>query len=425
MGKGAEDGKGQPGWVGESMTEVHGSAKPSAACFDDPSIGSRVFIRRHRSNQRRRDMAPAENSTSARLNAVCPYYTMFPLSFPLSCMTGADSSQWVLDPFCGRGTTLFAARLLGLPSVGIDSNPIAAAVAAAKLAEARPEEVRDVAKGILGGTRDAREVPQDEFWALCFNRSTLRDICIIREHLLHSCSEDPEIVLRALMLGILHGPIRRGMPTYFSNQMPRTYATKPAAAVRFWKRTGTVVPPEVDVLEAISRRASHVLAETTRSVGGVVYFGDARRAHSWLPRGRKFSWVITSPPYLGLRSYRSDQWLRNWFLGGPPSVDYRRDGQLVHDQERFSEELSKVWRSVASRCLPGARLVVRFGALRSSPVNARVVLLDSLRRADVGWRVYRWKDAGSSSNGNRQAHQFGKFTSAPISEIDAYARLEA
>ena len=35
-----------------------------------------------------------------------------------------------------------------------------------------------------------------------------------------------------------------------------------------------------------------------------------------------FSWVVTSPPYYGMRTYLQDQWLRNWFLGGSSFVDY-------------------------------------------------------------------------------------------------------
>ena len=53
-------------------------------------------------------------------NAICPYYTMFPLEYPLRILrkhTGGDSV--VLDPFCGRGTTIYAARMLGFESLGL------------------------------------------------------------------------------------------------------------------------------------------------------------------------------------------------------------------------------------------------------------------------------------------------------------------
>ena len=73
--------------------------------------------------------------TSSALNGVCPYFTMFPLVFPLRILERyASRGEWVLDPFSGRGTTNYAARLLGLPSVGIDSSPVASALTQAKMA---------------------------------------------------------------------------------------------------------------------------------------------------------------------------------------------------------------------------------------------------------------------------------------------------
>ena len=48
-------------------------------------------------------------------NAICPYYTMFPLEYPLRIIRKhRDSKGVVLDPFCGRGTTIYAARKCGL-----------------------------------------------------------------------------------------------------------------------------------------------------------------------------------------------------------------------------------------------------------------------------------------------------------------------
>lgn len=38
---------------------------------------------------------------------------------------GLDARQCVLDPFCGTGTTLVECKKLGIPSIGVESNPIA------------------------------------------------------------------------------------------------------------------------------------------------------------------------------------------------------------------------------------------------------------------------------------------------------------
>ncbi len=389
------------------------------------SLAGRLVYRQNRRIRRAaRNVSTGPSPSLLNLNTICPYYTMFPLDFPLGRLANAKDNDWVLDPFCGRGTTLFAARLLGLGCVGVDSNPIAAAIAAAKLADTSIDAVIETARSILTRVAMPRRLPKGEFWELCFHRGTLRDICILREELNRKCSTSEEIVLRALILGILHGPYQKGNSAYLSNQMPRTYATKPAAAVRFWKRKGKTSPPQVNVLAAIQRRSYHTLSELPPPAKGAVYFGDARSIETLLPRRRRFNWVITSPPYLGMRTYRPDQWLRNWFLGGEDHVEYVQDGQLSHRSERFTEDLSVIWRAVGKRCAPGARLIVRFGYLPSVPIDAYEVLRNSLKLADAGWRICGWVNAGSASNGMRQSEQFGGADRTAAEEVDVYARLE-
>src|SRR5207249_1151209 len=98
-----------------------------------------------------------------RLHTICPYYTMFPLDFPFRCLSKAEPGEWVLDPFCGRGSTNFAARLRALPSVGVDSNPVAAAVAAAKVATAQAEDVVALCRRILSDRKEPENVPSGRF----------------------------------------------------------------------------------------------------------------------------------------------------------------------------------------------------------------------------------------------------------------------
>src|SRR3954470_11650336 len=94
------------------------------------------------------------------LNAVCPYYTMYPLDFPLRVLKAhGKRGEWVIDPFCGRGTTNFAARLLEMPSVGVDSSPVATALAQAKLASAKPGAVVASARAMLMAAKEPTAVP--------------------------------------------------------------------------------------------------------------------------------------------------------------------------------------------------------------------------------------------------------------------------
>jgi hypothetical protein len=114
------------------------------------------------------------------LNAVCPYFTMYPLSFPLRVLARErDAKKWIFDPYCGRGATNFAARLLGMPSAGFDSSPVAAAIAQAKLANSS-------SRGVLASLplrHSALGKADDDARENCIDTKIRRTSCLVRLHL--------------------------------------------------------------------------------------------------------------------------------------------------------------------------------------------------------------------------------------------------
>ncbi len=355
------------------------------------------------------------------LNSACPYFTMFPLSFPLRALNGAPAGSRVLDPFCGRGTTLYAARMLGLEATGIDINPVAVAIADAKLASASAEGVVRLAKRLLKQHRESADLPDDEFWSWAYHEETLRDVCALREGLMQTPNTGAAKLLRAIALGALHGPRGKVARSYFSNQMPRTYATKPGPAVKFWQAK-SLRPEPVSVLDVLTVRAKRYLANVPVQRGGKVLRGDAR---SVLNRMRaRFTHVVCSPPYVGMRTYLPDQWLRWWFIGGPRRVDYKLEGQIATaDPDRLVEELAKTWDAVARVCEPGARISVRFGALPSIRVEPSDLVNLSFGRSIATWNILEERPAGKPNRARRQAEQFGNPKSHSEDEIDVLARL--
>ncbi len=361
-------------------------------------------------------------SPRLRLNGVCAYYAMFPLAFPYRQLLSAHPGEWVFDPFCGRGTTNMAARLLGLPSVGADSSPVASAIAAAKLCKVQPLAVVTACSKILDRDEPVR-APEGEFWELCYDSGTLLQICRVREALLRECRSDRQKVLRALMLGILHGPRRKGLPAYLSNQMPRTYATKPGSAVRFWRKY-RMDPPKLSVLQVVKRKAEHYLSSCLPSATGMVIRRDSRRR---LPNrfDGLFGRVVTSPPYLGMNHYLKDQWLRNWFVGGPDRPTCDSNPQIrTEDRDRFVSDLSKVWASVAAACRSGAKMTIRFGTIPSRKDDPWAIIRDSLDSSGADWRVFTVTSAGTALSGKRQSGQFAVRLGKPRAEIDVHAVLE-
>jgi len=361
--------------------------------------------------------------TAAALNAICPYFTMFPLAFPLSVLSRhARRGDNVLDPFCGRGTTNYAARLLGLDSIGVDASPVAAAITAAKLVNVKPRAIVAEARSILASEPYA-PVPRESFWNLAFHRDVLVDLCRFRAAFLRDCNSSARLALRGIILGALHGPQQQTFPSYFSNQCPRTYAPKPGYALRYWKQR-RLRPERVDMVGVIARRAERYFSCSPAAMGHA-RLADSRNPDALRPRTTRqaFQWVITSPPYYGMRTYVADQWLRHWFLGGPATVDYRHGVQVVHNSpETFADDLRKVWRNAADGCEADARLVIRFGGIADRAADPLDIVKLSLLGS--GWRLKTLRPAGNANSGKRQAETFMRTATRALTEHDVWASLQ-
>jgi hypothetical protein len=344
------------------------------------------------------------------LNAICPYFTMFPLEYPLRVLRMHRKDRpIIMDPFCGRGTTLFAARQLGLRARGVDSSPVAVAIARAKLCRVDTDATLQLAQSYIDANLMG-EVPTSEFFRHAFAPSVLRQVCAIRGGLLKVKRDtDATVLLRAAMLGCLHGPMSKRPETqsYFSNQMPRTFAAKPDYSVRYWKDKG-FTPPETDVMAVLRRKLSRLRgSEPPEGVSlADARLGDSRFASSLPVAKRDFSVVITSPPYYGMRTYVQDQWLRNWFLGGPDYVKYGATEQLQHaGKDVFAESLGIVWRNMARTRADDLHMYIRFGIIPSATkVDPKRLVRASLEVSGVSWRVVSIREAATASSGKRQAH---------------------
>jgi hypothetical protein len=362
------------------------------------------------------------------LNAICPYFTMFPLEYPIRILKQhKHQSPIVLDPFCGRGTTLFAARSLGLQSWGIDSSPVAVAIAKAKLSRCSPEKVLSLAKRLIDETAP-KHVPRTQFFRSAFRLRTLTQLCALREGLLTQRSDsDAAAILRAAAIGCLHGPMSKNISEagYFSNQMPRTYASKPGYAVRYWRKH-QLSAPKVDVLPVLKRKISRFGNLTAVSSGSFrrIILGDSQTESIYRRIPRKTDLVVTSPPYYGMRTYVQDQWLRNWFLGGPEEIDYSHGVQLEHTgQQTFVECLGKVWANIARSETDDLHMYVRFGIIPSAKADAKKLFRSSMEESRVAWKEISVRSAQTASIGKRQAGQM-KASSEPALEFDFHVRRD-
>ena len=72
-----------------------------------------------------------------------------------------NKGDLVLDPFCGSGTLLVEARVLGRPSIGLDVDPVAVSVAQAKVHRYQIHRLRASADRLLASIHKYRRAPRE------------------------------------------------------------------------------------------------------------------------------------------------------------------------------------------------------------------------------------------------------------------------
>jgi hypothetical protein len=347
---------------------------------------------------------------------------MFPESF---------AEQWigrltvpgdtVLDPFCGRGTAPFQALLMNRRAVGIDINPVAYCVTRAKtnapslhLALDRLGELEEsfAARPLLSA---ARQLP--EFFSVAFQRRTLMCLLHLRNSLKWSSSAT-DAMIAAITLGILHGESHRSQ-RYLSNQFPRTISTKPAYSIRWW-RSRRLAPPRRNVFELVRQELNQRYLSPIPRRKAIVYQSDMREMPRLLRSYRApINCVITSPPYFDVTSYEEDQWLRLWFLGGPPQP---QRGRISKDDRHESAEgywgmIADFWRALGQVVESKANVVIRVGSRRMAPED----LVQAVKAASVlARRRVRLVDVKTSELVGRQTHAFRPGAIGCSQEVDCH-----
>lgn len=264
-----------------------------------------------------------------------PYYAIFPVKFAYAAVDAfTRPGEAVLDPFVGRGSSIFAAGALGRRGLGVEINPVGALYAQAKLG---PEPEYDLLARLKVLSEEAAIYPAPleslpEFFRLCFAPRVLRFLLCARARLRWR-QDKTDAMLAAFILAHLHG--RRGEA--LSNQMRADRAMGPEYSVNWWRDRGLAEPPDYNPERFLAKKIAWRYRKGAPSFGGcrVVNAESAdllRQASPSVSARGGFSLLLTSPPYFGVTDYHAEQWLRLWALGGPPSPKALPD----HNRARFT-----------------------------------------------------------------------------------------
>jgi len=265
-----------------------------------------------------------------------PYYAMFPLDFAFEVIEKySKEGDYIIDPFAGRGSSLYAGAVLGRRSLGIEINPVGWLYGAVKLYPADKDEVVDRVLEIYSKrnyyNNTIEKMPV--FFRKCYCDEVLKFLLCARNNLNWE-NNNIDATFMSIILVYLHGKLGEAL----SNQMRMTKAMGINYSIRWWKKNKLTKPPLINPCEFLLKKINWRYEKGVPTVSNsMVICGDCSIELDDVIKltnefDFKFSLLFTSPPYCSITDYHVDQWLRLWMLGGAPypySLSEKCKGRFV------------------------------------------------------------------------------------------------
>jgi len=215
-------------------------------------------------------------------------------------LVDANERSAIADPFCGSGTSLVEASLLGIPCEGIDFDPLAVFISTAKTTALSSRQLKELKRcwTVAIGEDDTDEltdaIPNFHHW---FKPHIARQLAFIKRRALQIDDD----AVRHFSLVLFSSIIRR-----VSNADDQTQKTYVSGTLKKKPPTPSELFPvfldrAVSGMEDYAICAKGMVAATQ---------GDAR---AWRSR-HKLDGIVTSPPYIDSIDYVYNQMLEYFWL---------------------------------------------------------------------------------------------------------------
>ena len=301
--------------------------------------------------------------------------------FFIERLTEADDT--IYDPFLGRGTTIIEAALLGRRVAGCDINPLSLILTAPRL---HPPTVREVQRRLANFEWNYGGEFEEELLTF-YHPETLREIYALRAHLLRrNRSHDHSNVddwIRMVATNRLTGH----SPGFFSvYTLPPNQALTPKRQQKINKMRRQV-PPRRSVPDLIIRKTESLLATVNEfdrmrlskaAPHAVLLTGSAD--HTPEIKSNSVDLIITSPPFLDVVNYATDNWLRCWFNGIDES---KIDIWTFRKPDEWSAGMQRVFRELRRVLKRGGYVAFEVGEVRRGKLKMEELVIPAARAAKL------------------------------------------
>ena len=305
----------------------------------------------------KRERAPA-------VEAIHPYPAKFIGDLPRALLQAlpCPDGTLVFDPFAGSGTTLLEAQRRGLPSVGVDLNPIGCLIATVKTSPA-PEGLPEAARAIsLAASKNksprAWDIPNVGHW---FKAEVQASVSALLQEISKTTDKGLHDALRLALSSILVRVSNQDSDTRYAAVDKQVTGSDVfekfvAAAEKLNKSLlarGWGLPP------------AKVIQANTLTIDPAVLEG-------------RVGLVVTSPPYPNAYEYWLYHKYRMWWLGFDPlAVTEQEIGARAHFFKRNHHTEENFWDQMRSTFKLINRVLVKEGyacfVIGRSKIHGRIV----------------------------------------------------
>ena len=274
----------------------------------------------------------------------------------------SQPGEIVYDPFMGRGTTPVEAALHGRVPYGNDTNPLSRAFTEPRI---NPPTLSQVQQRLAEIPWEQFTTIENEDLLIFYHPAVLAHIEGLRAWLI---KREKSGILDQIDRWIRMVAINR--LTGHSSGFFSVYTLPPNQAVTVErqqkineKREQT--PPLRDVVKIIEKKSRSLLSHGPAQADHSLFLTRQSHETPEISDGT-VSLTITSPPFLDIVNYESDNWLRCWFLGVDPTTVQISKHRTVEGWQDFIastlEELARITR-------PGGHIAFEVGEVRNGTVR--------------------------------------------------------
>lgn len=273
-----------------------------------------------------------------------------------------DPGDIVYDPFMGRGTAPLEAALRGRVAYGNDTNPLSRTLVEPRINPPSLTSVRERLTDIPWSGFD--KVTRSDLLNF-YHPVTLAQIEGLRAWLLdREAAGKLDLVDRWIRMVAVNRLTGHSAGFFSVYTLPPNQAVTIDRQIKInAKRQQT--PPQRDVPALIFRKSKNLLSDGGPSSRDSLLLTGQSDETGTIPDA-SVALTVTSPPFLDIVDYESDNWLRCWFIGvDPKTVRISRYRKV----EEWQEFIARTLRELARITRPGGHVAFEVGEVRRGRVR--------------------------------------------------------